>query len=92
MHRNLFAVLATLMLGAGAASASASTTDQNGLSLEQRVLAAQKTISKMMDVTNDQAATPASDKVAQYGGYYHPWNNFRNYWNNWRNWSNYRHY
>jgi rSAM-associated Gly-rich repeat protein len=86
MHRNLFAVFATLMFGAGAASASTTTTDQNGLSLEQRVQAAQKTISKVMDVNDEQAATPGSEQHAQYwsNGYYRPWRN----WNNWRNWGN----
>jgi rSAM-associated Gly-rich repeat protein len=85
MHRNLFAVFATLLLGAGAASASTSTTDQNQ-SLEQRVQSAQKTISKLMDVNEEQAATPDSEKLAQYwSNYYRPWRN----WNNWRNWSNY---
>jgi rSAM-associated Gly-rich repeat protein len=86
MHRNLFAVFATLLLSAGAATASTPATDQNGLSLEQRVQAAQRTISKLMDVTDEQAATPDSERLAQYwSNYYRPWRN----WNNWRNWSNY---
>jgi hypothetical protein len=85
MHRNLFAVFASLLMSAGAASASTTTIDQKGLSLEQRVLAAQETISKMIDVKDEQAATPANEVIAYYGGYYRPWRN----WNNWRNWSNY---
>jgi hypothetical protein len=79
MHRNLFAVFASLLMSAGAASASTTTPDQKGLSLEQRVLAAQETINKVID---EQAAKP--EQHAYYGGYYRPWYNWRN-WNNWRN-------
>jgi hypothetical protein len=85
MFRNLFAVIATLMIGGGAASAS--TTETKGLSLEQRVQAAQTTINKLMDVTSEKAAKEDSSKVVQYwSNYYRPWSN----WNNWSNWSNYR--
>jgi hypothetical protein len=86
MFRNLFAVFATLMVGAGAASASTPTTGTTtGLSLEQRVQAAQKTLGQMMDVNDEQASKPRS-KLAQYWhNYYQPWHN----WNNWNNWHNY---
>jgi len=89
MFRNLFAVLATLMVGAGTASASTATTpDTTSLSLEQRVQAAQKTIGKLMDVDQSQASKSITDKLVQYWqNYYRPWHN----WNNWNNWHNYYH-
>jgi hypothetical protein len=87
MFRNLFAVFATLMVSAGAASASTPTTDTTSLSLEQRVQAAQKTIGQLMNADEQQASKSITDKVAQY------WNNWHNYyyrpWNNWNNWHNY---
>ena len=87
MFRNLFAVFATLMVGAGTASASTPpTTDTTGLSLEQRVQAAQKTIGKLMDVNQGQASQAGSEQLAQYWhNYYRPWYN----WHNWNNWHNY---
>jgi len=98
MLRNLFAAFATLMLGAGAASASASpTTDTAGLSLEQRVLAAQRTISRMMEINEEQVAKPGSDKVVywhNWHNYDHPWANWHNWhnWDNWSNWHNWHNY
>ncbi|MBI3435617.1 MAG: hypothetical protein HY056_11150 [Proteobacteria bacterium] len=84
MFRNLFAVFATVLLGAGTASASTPATESGGLSLQQRIQAAQKTIGGLMDVT-DPAAKAGSEKTVQYwSNYYRPWHNWRN-WNNWRN-------
>jgi hypothetical protein len=86
MFRNLFAVFATLVVGAGAASASTATTDTaTGLSLEQRVQAAQKTLGQLMGVNDEQASKPGSKLVQYWSNYYHPWHN----WNNWNNWHNY---
>ena len=84
MFRNIFTAFATLMLGAGAASATTPATDAQSLSLEQRVQAAQKTIGAMIDVEEKQAQS--SNRLARYwnNGYYRPWHNWNN-WNNWRN-------
>jgi rSAM-associated Gly-rich repeat protein len=85
MFRNLFAVIATLMISGGVASAS--TTETKSLSLEQRIQAAQTTINKLMDVDSEKATKSGSKKLAQYwSNYYRPWHN----WNNWSNWRNYR--
>jgi hypothetical protein len=83
MYRNLFAVFATMALGVGAASATTATTDQ---SLEQRVLAAQKTIGAAMNATQEPTAKAGLVKEAQYY-----WRNyFRNYFPNYfRNYYNY---
>jgi hypothetical protein len=85
MFRNLFAVFATLMLGAGTASASTPTADTTGLSLEQRVQAAQKTLGQLMNANDEQAAKPGARLAQYWNNYYHPWHN----WNNWSNWHNY---
>jgi hypothetical protein len=87
MYRNLFAVFATLALGTGAASATTATTQPSTQSLEQRVLAAQKTIDAAMGATQDTTAKEESNKVAQYYfRNYHPFYNayvppFRNFGN-----------
>lgn len=79
MYRNLFAVVATLALGAGVASAATSTNGPSSQSLEQRFLAAQKTIGSVVNTTQTPAVKAGSDKVAQY--YWHNWSNyFRNYY------------
>lgn len=76
MYRNLFAVFATLALGAGAASASTLPTEP-GKSLEQRVMAAQKTIGAAMNATDESTVKTDSGKLAQY--YYNPFRNFSNH-------------
>ena len=86
MYRNLFAVFATLALGAGAASASTATNEAQGQSLEQRVIAAQKAIGSVMNPADAPATKADSNKVAQY--YWH--NYFRNYFPNYfRNYYSY---
>jgi hypothetical protein len=83
MYRNLFAVFATIALGAGAASASTATTDSQSQSLEQRVLAAQKSIGAAINAAEQPAAKADSNKVAQYyWRNYHFRNNFPNYFRN----------
>jgi hypothetical protein len=83
MYRNLSAVLATLALGVTAASATTAPTQPSSQSLEQRVLAAQKTIGAVM---NNAVTKAESDKVAQgyYG--YSPWNQ----WSQWSQWHQYQ--
>ena len=83
MFHKLFAAVATMTLGAGAASAATPATVSGELSLDARVQAAQTTIDKM--IVNEQAQT--GDKVAQYWG-----NHYRRPWHNWNNWRNYRRY
>jgi hypothetical protein len=77
MYRNLFAVFATLALGVTAASASTATNE--GKSLEQRVMAAQKSIGAAMNGVQEAAPKADSLKTAQYY-----WRNyqFRNYFPN----------
>jgi hypothetical protein len=82
MYRNLSAVLATLALGVSAASA----TTQPSQSLEQRVLAAQKTIGAVMNTTQDSATKSTSEKLAQYYGGYSPWHQ----WSQWSQWHQYQ--
>ena len=72
MYRNLFAVFATLALGVGAASASTLSTESSSQSLEQRVMAAQKTIGAVMNATQEPMAKADSNKLAQYY-----WRNYR---------------
>ena len=81
MYRNLSAVLATLALGVSAASATTATTQPSSQSLEQRVLAAQKTIGAVMNTTQDSAT-----KLAQYYGGYSPWHQ----WSQWSQWHQYQ--
>jgi hypothetical protein len=89
MYRNLSAVLATLALGVSTASATTATTQPSGQSLEQRVLAAQKTIGAVINA-QDPAAQPGSEKLAQYyggyGGGYSPWSQ----WSQWSQWHQYQ--
>ena len=76
MYRNLFAVLATVSLGAAAVSA-ATPTQTTDPSLEKRVLGAQAILDSL-----NAGKEPAvkNDKVAQYYGYYRPFHNFCNYY------------
>ena len=83
MFRNLFAIFTTLVLGASGASASTPTATPTDL--EQRVQAAQNTISKLMDVDQQQTSARDGEKVAQYWGNY-----YRPRWHDWSNWRNYR--
>jgi hypothetical protein len=84
MFRNLFAVIASLTISGGVASAS-TVTETKGLSLEQRIQAAQTKVDSLINVVSDKAQKAESNsKVVQYwsNGYYRPWYN-------WNNWSNY---
>lgn len=82
MYRNLFAVFATLALGTGAASASTATTDTSGQSLEQRVLAAQKTIGAALNATHEQSAKAGVKEAQYYWRNYYFRNYFPNYFRN----------
>lgn len=104
VFRNLFAVFGTLLLGTGAASASAG--DSVKPPLQQRLEAAQNTIGKLMDAADEQSSMansyrlaadtnkssgankPPADKKQQATGKGF-WNDWHNGWKNWgNNWHN----
>jgi rSAM-associated Gly-rich repeat protein len=87
MFRNLFALFSTLMLSAGAASAS--TADSTKLPLEERIQAAQKTIDTLIDVHEEQDSKSSSGKMAYWPDWHNSWKNWGNGWGNgWNNWGN----
>lgn len=98
MFRTLFGVIAGLVVGTTASSASTAATGTAGAALSQRIAQAQVTIGKLEALTKGSEPTQASEaegetRVVQHWHDHHhpPWHNWNN-WDNWHNhWGNHHH-
>lgn len=85
MFRNIFGVLAALIVTTGAASAGTVSLDTT---LEQRLAKAQGKLEQLGRLAEPGAATDSREscedlRLAQH---WHNWHN--HHWNNWNNWHN----
>ena len=86
MFRNIFGMLAALIVSTNAGSAAANAP------LDQRIANAQAKISELGDLAPQNEASEAKSKsedrqLAQHWHNHH-WNN----WHNWNNWGNHHHH
>ena len=87
MFRNIFGMLAALIVSTGAASAAADVP------LDQRIANARTKIAELANLAAPDEATSETKSKAEGQQLAQHWHNHRWHdWNNWNNWGNHHHH
>ena len=87
MFRNIFSILAALIVTTGAGSAAADVP------LDQRIANAQIKISELSNLASSSEASSEAKSKSEGWQLAQHWHNHRWHdWNNWNNWGNHHHH